>query len=44
MLEVYDMDGDCCAVVLAGTVGKIDMPAGIYVVASDTESRKVVVK
>ena len=44
MLEIYDFDGNCCAVVMLETVTTVDLAAGIYVVTSDTESRKVVVK
>ena len=43
-LEIYNYDGDCCAVVKPGIVTTVDLPSGIYVVASDTESRKVIVK
>ena len=43
-LEVYDMEGDCCAVVMSQGESFIELPAGIYVVASDNRSRKVVVK
>ena len=43
-LEVYDMDGNCCAVIMSQGEFSIELPAGIYVVASDTRSRKVVVK
>ena len=44
MIEVYDMDANCRAVVMSGNNVTIDLPAGIYVVAGDTKSRKVVVK
>ena len=45
VIEVYDMDGNCNAVVLTtGDDVVIDLPAGIYVVATDDASRKVVVK
>ena len=44
MIEVYDIDANCRAVVLSGNNVTIDLPAGIYVVAGDTKSRKVVVK
>ena len=44
MLEIYDFDGNCSAVVMPETVTTVDLPVGIYIVASDTESRKVVVK
>ena len=43
-LEVYDMDGNCCAVIMSQGESIIDMPVGVYVVASDNCSRKVVVK
>ena len=43
-LEVYDMDGNCCAVIMSQGESFIDMPAGVYVVADDNRSRKVVVK
>ena len=43
-LEIYDMEGDCCAVIMSQGEFSIELPAGIYVVASDTRSRKVVVK
>ena len=43
-LEVYDMDGKCCAVVTSAGVSIVPLPAGIYVVATDDASRKVVVK
>ncbi|MBQ6080245.1 MAG: endonuclease [Muribaculaceae bacterium] len=43
-LEVYDMDANCVATInLAGDC-TIELPAGIYVVASETTSHKVVVK
>ena len=44
VLEIYDMDGDCRAVVKALGNSKVDLPAGIYVVSGDIRSRKVVVK
>ena len=44
MLEVYSFDGDCCAVVTAPGLCTLNLPAGIYVVTSDSKSRKVVVK
>jgi hypothetical protein len=44
MIEVYDMDANCRAVVMSGNNVTIDLPAGIYVVAGNTKSRKVVVK
>ena len=43
-LEVYDFDGNIVASVNQGVRSAINAPAGIYVVASDRESRKVVVK
>ena len=43
-LEVYDLEGNCCAVMMTQGETFIALPAGIYVVASDTRSRKVVVK
>ena len=43
-LEVYDMEGNCCAQALSQGVSMIELPAGVYVVASDNRSRKVVVK
>ena len=43
-LEIYDMEGNCCAVMMSQGEFSIELPAGIYVVASDTSSRKVVVK
>lgn len=44
-LEIFDMDGNCVSTVPAnaGNV-TIELPAGIYVVTSDTASRKVVVQ
>ena len=41
-LEVYDFDGKLRAVVVGNV--NVKLPAGIYVVASDNKSRKVVVK
>ena len=43
-LEIYDLEGNCCAVMMSQGEFSIELPAGIYVVASDTRSRKVVVK
>ena len=43
-LEIYDYDGNCCALVISKGVSSIELPAGIYVVATDDASRKVVVK
>ena len=42
MLEVYDFDANLVASVRDS--GLVELPAGVYVVTSDTESRKVVVK
>ena len=44
VLEVFDFDGTCCATVMSQGVVNIDLTPGIYVVTSDTESLKVVVK
>ena len=41
-LEVYNLDAD--AVAALTTSGTVSLPAGIYMVTSDTRSRKVVVK
>ena len=43
-LEVYDLDGNCRGVIMSQGETFIELPAGIYVVASDKRSRKVVVK
>ena len=43
-LEVYDLEGNCRGVIMSREETFIDLPAGIYVVASDKRSRKVVVK
>ena len=44
VLEVYDLDANCHAVILTpGEVG-LELPQGIYIVAGDMVSRKVVVK
>ena len=43
-LEVYDMDGNCCAVLMSQGEFSIELPAGIYIVASDNRSRKVVIR
>ena len=43
-LEIYDYDGNCCALVMSKGLSSIELPAGIYVVATDDMSRKVVVK
>ena len=44
MLEVYDMDANCCAVMMCDGETVLDLPQGIYLVSGDTASRKVVVK
>ena len=44
MLEIYDMDGNCKAVVTNSGGSTVELPAGIYLVSGDTRSRKVVVK
>ena len=44
LLEVYDFEGNCCAQMMSKGVETLALPAGIYVVASDTTSLKVVVK
>ena len=41
-LEVYNLDADVVAT--ATTSSTISLPAGIYMVTSDTRSRKVIVK
>ena len=43
-LDVYDFNGENVAVVSATGNTMVELPAGIYVVASDDTSRKVVVK
>ena len=43
-LEVYDLDANCCAVIMSQGESHLDLPAGIYIVASEQSSRKVVVK
>ena len=43
-LEVYDMDGECCAVVRSLGTTFVPLAAGVYVVATNDHSRKVVVK
>ena len=43
-LEVYDFDAHCVATASTAGTSTINLPAGIYVVSSDTTSRKVVVK
>ena len=42
LLEIYNMDAECVATTSDNIM--VDLPAGIYVVASDTASRKVVIK
>ena len=44
VLEVYDFDGNCRATVSARGLFNVEVPAGIYVVTSDNDSRKVVIK
>lgn len=44
MLEIYDMDGNCRAVVTNSGNSTVVLPVGIYLVSGDTRSRKVVVK
>ena len=41
-IEIFNMDGDSVAAVTGDAT--VELPAGIYVVATDTSSRKVVVK
>lgn len=43
MIEIYNLDGDCLTSTNDGQ-SEIVLPAGIYMVSSDTTSRKVVVK
>ena len=43
-LEIYDFDGNCVMALDAAGETNVNLPMGIYVVASDTASRKVVVK
>lgn len=43
-LEVYDLDANCCAVIMSQGESHLDLPVGIYIVASEQSSRKVVVK
>ena len=43
-MEVYDFDGNCVMALDAAGETNVNLPMGIYVVASDTASRKVVVK
>lgn len=44
VLEVYDLDANCCAVISSAGLVDIELPQGIYIVSGDTMSRKVVVK
>ena len=44
MLEVYDIEANCVATVVSPATTVIELPAGVYMVSSDTRSRKVVVK
>ena len=44
MLEIYDMEGECRAVVMTRGESTVELPDGIYLVTSETASRKVVVK
>lgn len=44
VLEIYDFDGNCVMALDAAGETNVNLPMGIYVVASDTASRKVVVK
>ena len=44
VLEVYDLDANCCAVISSAGSVDIELPQGIYIVSGDTASRKVVVK
>lgn len=43
-LEVYDFDANCVATVTSAGESVVSLPAGIYVVADEMTSRKVVVK
>ena len=43
MIEIYNLDGDCLTSTSDGQ-SEIILPAGIYMVSSDTTSHKVVVK
>ena len=43
-LEIYDLDANCVAMVDKTSASTIKLPAGVYLVTSDTISRKVVVK
>ena len=43
-LEVYDMDANCVAKINSAGDYTVELPSGIYVVASETSSHKVVVK
>ena len=42
LIEIYNLDGDCIATITGE--GAVELAAGIYVVATDDMSRKVVVK
>ena len=44
LLEVYDFDANCVATNSSIGTSTIVLPAGIYLVTSDEESRKVVIK
>ena len=43
-LEVFDMEANCVATTRSIGTSTLNLPAGIYFVTSDTESRKVVIK
>lgn len=43
-LEIYDFEANCVATVTSPGESQVQLPAGIYVVADETMSRKVVVK
>jgi hypothetical protein len=44
MIEVYNMDAEVVATVDAAGVHSISVPAGIYLVSGENDSRKVVIK
>ena len=44
LLEIYDFDADCVATISQLGSHDVMLPAGIYMVTSDTASVKVVVK
>jgi endonuclease I len=44
LLEIYDFDADCVETITEAGVHEVKLPAGIYMVTSDTKSVKVVVK